>query len=236
MENLDKLLESWQINHMVQVLQLIGDRLKALDELQRLVDDDITLEVQQLQPAVMSSLWIFGPEYESPEFTSNQTISSVIRRFGGDAEGIGSLKRRPDFVITRDGDAVSFRSRDAYDSKHEASGLAHVLIVELKRPTVKIDSRAAQQCRGYVEALYEAGTITATTQVHAISLGRVVASTFQTQEETYRVYDAMTFDDFIRRGEKRLFGLRQKLLDTPMENGTFSDRLESSLGVTGDLF
>lgn len=44
-----------------------------------------TEEAQDLQRLFARALWIFGPQFESIEFTSNQGMTAVIRKlYGGD--------------------------------------------------------------------------------------------------------------------------------------------------------
>lgn len=234
-DELDKIMQDWELHRAKQVLQLVQDRLLALKHLEGLMGDMKTDEVHQLQPAVMECLWIFGPEYESPEFTSNKTIMSVLAKFGGNSDQVTKEgARRPDFVVVEEG-VVSCRARDGYDGKHEARGLASVLIVELKRPSVRITSKALQQCREYVELLRQGGTISDATRVEAIALGANVDPLLKAQDSGNEHYTAMTLGDFVRRGERRLLGLREHIKDAPFLETTLGDYLIANDGVSGEL-
>ena len=71
-------------------------------------------EVGDLQPLFERSLWVFGPEFESLEFTSNRGMTEVIAKiFGGDEQG---SRQRPDFVMLPDG-SVGLYSRDTLTIK-----------------------------------------------------------------------------------------------------------------------
>jgi hypothetical protein len=61
------------------VLDEIAQRLKLIEELQMRTRDERSREVQDLQPLFKRSLWIFGPEFETIEYTSNSGMTRVIQ-------------------------------------------------------------------------------------------------------------------------------------------------------------
>ena len=123
LDELHKLLGDWTVRTAKIALDEIQGRLKLIEELDRKLRDDTLSEVGHLQPLFEKSLWVFGPEFESLEFTSNRGMTRVIREIFG-ADATGSLLR-PDFVMVPDGSA-GFYSRDSHDLGHEVDGVARL--------------------------------------------------------------------------------------------------------------
>jgi hypothetical protein len=124
--------------------------------------------VGDLQPLFERSLWVFWPEFESLEFTSNRGMTEVIRQTFGRKE-MGS-RLRPDFVMLPDGSA-GFYSRDSHDLGHEVDGVALLVIAEIKKPGVVIGSRQKDQAWTYVKELTQRGHVTKATNVTCFVLG-----------------------------------------------------------------
>ena len=91
------------------MLDEIEGRLKFIHELRRRMNDPATQEVQDLQPLFERGLWLFGIEFESIEYTSNQGMTNVIRKIFGKQDAAGSLLR-PEYVIRPDATSASLTS------------------------------------------------------------------------------------------------------------------------------
>ena len=130
--NLEKIMREWTIAVAKDVLDEIQHRLNLINELKRLTSKDDTYEVQELQPMIEKCLWMFGPEYESIEYTSNQSIATCFQKYLGKKASQPVSKNRPDFTVIPDG-AVSFYSTPEYDEieAHE-TGIRRLVIIELK--------------------------------------------------------------------------------------------------------
>lgn len=215
LDELNTLLTNWTVRTAKIALDEVQSRLKLIEELDQKLRDETLAEVGDLQPLFERSLWVFGPEFESLEFTSNRGMSEVIRKiFGGDVAG--SLQR-PDFVMLPDGSA-GFYSRDAHDFGHDVSGVAHLVIAEIKKSGVMIGSKEKDQPWRYVKELIAKGLVTEAAKITCYVLGSRVDAT-ETGERTEwggRVTIVpMPYNVFIRRAEKRMLGLRDKLRDAP---------------------
>jgi hypothetical protein len=139
------------------VLDEIQNRLKLIGELRIKIQVAGIDEVHELQPLFERGLWMFGAQFESIEFTSNKSMTSVIRQLFGDSQGKGS-RNRPDFVALPDC-SVSFYARSSYDEDYNENGAAHVVIVDLKTTELPLGSREKDQVWKYVKELKAKGHI-----------------------------------------------------------------------------
>lgn len=227
LDQLDTLLSDWTVRTARIALDEIQTRLKLIDELDTKLRNEAMDEVADLQPLFERSLWVFGPEFESIEFTSNRGMTEVIRKFFG-ASQAGS-RNRPDFVMVPDG-SVGFYTRDAFDGTHEVAGVAHLVIAEIKKVGVTIGSEQKTQAWKYVKELMQKGLLTGTSKVTCFVLGSKVeqADSEVTTEAAGRVHiHPMAYDAFVRRASRRMLGLREKLRDAPFLQGIDLDDASS---------
>lgn len=212
LDDLNSLLEAWTLGAAKRALDEIETRLKLIEELDHKLRDSSAREVQHLQPLMESSLWVFGPEFESVEFTSNKGMTEVIKTLL--KADIAGTQNRPDFVVLPDG-SVGFYSRDAYDSDYEVTDIESLVIVEIKRPGIPIGSEQKDQAWKYAKELLAKGLVSASTRVSCFVLGSSINAFEGTREEGNVTIRPMAYETFIRRAEARMLGLRKKLRETP---------------------
>jgi hypothetical protein len=215
LDALYRILEDWTVRLAKDALDEIQTRLKLIEELDQKLRDERMDEVGDLQPLFERSLWVFGPEFESLEFTSNKGMTEVIRKIFG-VEQAGT-RLRPDFVMLPDG-SVGLYSRDAHDLGHNVDGVARLVVAEIKKPGITIGSEQKGQAWKYVKELIEAGLIGEAATVTCYVLGSKIDATERgnrTEWDSRVTIIPMTYNTFIRRAEKRMLGLRQKLTDAP---------------------
>jgi Histidine kinase-, DNA gyrase B-, and HSP90-like ATPase len=215
LDSLYQLLDDWTLRLAKDALDEIQTRLKLIEDLDKKLHDEGADEVGDLQPLFERSLWVFGPEFESLEFTSNRGMTTVIQElFGVDAKG---SRQRPDFVMLPDG-SVGLYSRDAHDLGHEVDGVARLVIAEIKKPGIMIGSDQKGQAWRYVRELIERGLITEATTTTCYVLGSKIHQAergHRTEWDGRVTIIPMAYDTFVRRAEKRMLGLRDKLKDAP---------------------
>lgn len=215
LDALHQILEDWTVRLAKDALDEIQARLKLIAELDRKLRDCSSDEVTDLQPLIEKSLWVFGPEFESLEFTSNRGMTTVIRELFGQTEK-GSLLR-PDFVMLPDG-SVGLYSRDSYDANHEVDGVARVVIAEIKKPGIVIGSAQKDQAWKYVKELIQRGLVTQRTSTSCFVLGSEVESAEAGERKEWDgrvIIQPLLYNSFIKRAEARMLGLRAKLVDAP---------------------
>jgi hypothetical protein len=207
-------LERWTISTAKLVLDEVERRLRIIEEIRARTSDPNTEEVQELQPVFARALWIFGPQFESVEFTSNQGMTAVIKKlYGGEQKG---TRNRPDFAIMPDS-TVGFYSRPAYDTEFNEVGSDTLVIVELKKPGVRIGADEKGQVWKYVTELMDAGHVTDSTHVFGWVLGDSIraAEARERKEGDRVVIRPLLYSAFIGQAEKRMMNLHQKLMDAP---------------------
>lgn len=215
LDDLSGLLDKWNIDAAKVVLDELEFRLKLLEQLRIKVVKDTTEEVGELQPLFHRELWIFGPEYETIEYTSNETMTSVIQKlFGGKGQG---TTIRPDFAILPDSTA-GFYAYPKYDiSTGGEIGIARLTIVELKKPGVPIGAEEKSQAWKYVRELLQKGLINGT-RVTCFVLGDSLDE-YDSGERT-EMYGLvrivpMSYSIVISRAESRLHRLRERVKGAP---------------------
>ena len=236
-DDLHQILDDWTIDMAKLVLDEIQGRMKLIEELRIKTADDSTLEVQELQPLFRQGLWIFGPEFETIHYTSNQGMTTVIQDLMGSPATKGSLKR-PDFAILPDG-SVGLYSYSEFDEEGGEIGVAKLVILELKSPDVPITDKEKQQCWGYVRELYEKGMLGDRTKVQGFVLGRRIKP-IDRSESTHldgRVKILpLDFTTVLQRADSRLLKLREKIKSAPfLQDANLETFDDEALPPEGEL-
>lgn len=216
---LHEVLAAWTIGLAKIVLDEIQTRLRLIDELKQKLDKPGVDEVHELQPLFTKGLWMFGPEFESIEFTSNLGMTKVIQTIFGAKDGRGS-RNRPDFVVLDDS-SIGLYARSSYDEDSNEDGIAHLVIIDLKTTGLPLGSKEKEQVWKYVKELRERGYLRQTTKVDAFILGDRIdngEAETQTRGDWVRI-TPMLYDTIIRRAEKRLLNLHSKVKSAPFLDG-----------------
>ena len=214
-DQLNDLLEKWTVRTAKYALDEIEGRLRVIEELRIKTADRNTDEVLELQPLFENALWIFGPEFESIEFTSNETMATIIRRqLKSDKDG---SRNRPDFVMTPDS-SIGFYTLPDFDREtHNVTGVKRLVIVELKKPGVTISADEKGQVWKYVKELIAKGLVTEATNVTGFVLGEQLdpTETGPRSEGKNVTIRPLLYSSFIIQAEKRMFNLRKRLQEAP---------------------
>ena len=178
--------------------------------------------VQDLQPLFARALWILGPQFESIEFTSNRGMTTVIKTlFDGAQQG---TRNRPDFVITPTS-SVGFYSRPSFNSDFNEVGTDTLVIVELKKPSVRIGPAEKDQVWKYVSELMERGYVDENTWVYGFVLGDSIrsADNRERKEGDRTFIRPLLYSAFVGQAEKRMMNLQSKLLDAPFMKAALAE-------------
>lgn len=212
---LNKILEDWTVQEARIVLDELGRRLKVIESLESLVENPSSDELHELQPLFEKGLWIFGPEYESIQYTSNKSLSTVLKKLIGDKEVKSKTPRkRPDFIALPDS-SIGIYSRDSFDEKGDVSGLEKILILEIKRGGFVINSEAMRQVDDYASEIRKSGKVKRDTQIDAFVLGTEIAEDardpMRKGDPIHTRIQSETYSTTLRKAHARTFYLLKKL-------------------------
>lgn len=215
LDDLSDILRDWNIKSAKAVLDEIQTRLKLIKDIRDKVHNMSTLEVQELQPLFGKGLWIFGPEFESIEYTSNVGMTKVLQDLF-EIDTTGSLNR-PDFVVLPDTSIGLYGCYD-FDEHGAEIGVRKAVIVELKRPGIDLGSDEKQQCWKYVKELYQKGAILRSGQVECYLLGETIepqeGSPLKERDDTV-IIRPLVYDTVLKRAETRMLNLHKKIENAP---------------------
>ena len=213
LDNLTEILRMWDIEVAKTVLDELYGRLNLIKRLEKKVFDSEADEVKELQPLFKEGLWIFGPEFDTIEYTSNQRMNTVIRDLFGKEDIEGSWNR-PDFVILPDNSTIGFHSYPNYDEEGGEDGVASVVVIELKTAKIKIGSDELSQAGKYIRELLERGIIQPRkTKVRSFVLGAQVdpiGGMEMSLGENIQI-KPLEYSSVLSRAHSRTFNLLEKI-------------------------
>ena len=209
LDRLNEILQKWSIRDAEIVLDELDRRLKLIEKLEELVDQNVD-ELHVIHPLIEQGLWIFGPEYEGVSYTSNKGLRKVFKELLGDRKTfIDQPRLRPDIVAV-----AEVFSRDSYGDDGEVNGLEKVLIIELKRGGSEVSESEMQDVVKYARKISKSGNLVPTGKI----VGFLLGSTLGDDTEPLGIGDsnririeARTYQTVIRQAKARTFHLLQKI-------------------------
>lgn len=219
---LNRLLENWSVRDALSVLDEIDKRISVIEAIRKLSKDKDVDELHVLHPLVTGARWLFGPEFESAEYSSNrqlQTAVEVVFKKKISKEVFNNHKKRPDIVVLNDSTA-SITGTESFDTDSNLSTVNKVLIIELKRGGFQLTREERNQAQGYVEDFMSCGQLIETPYIEAFVVGESFSEKIQPISTVKNENNVemgkiriTTFSQLVDTAEKRLFGLRKKLSD-----------------------
>ena len=219
-EGLNLLLDKWTVRDALSVLDEIDNRISVIEAIRKLSKDNEVDELHVLHPLVTAARWLFGPEYESAEYSSNQQLQNAIEKVFKkklSKDLFNNHKQRPDIVILKDSIA-SITGTEIFDNETSLLNVNKVLIIELKRGKFKLTREERNQAQGYVEDFINCGSLINSPYIDAYVVGDSFSEKVQpisTVQNENKVemgkIRITTFGQLVDSAEKRLFGLRRKL-------------------------
>jgi hypothetical protein len=211
LDQLNEILGKWSVQEAGIVLGELEKRLKLIENLDRLVENPSTDELHELQPLFERGLWIFGPEFESIEFTSNSSLTTVLKNLLEDkvVRPLSNPRKRPDFVVLPDS-TLGVYSRDSFDERSEPDGIDKVLIVELKRGGFPISHKEVSQAEGYIRELRKGQRVQKTSSFIAFVLGATLTEDAEEKvigENRHSIITPRTYSTVLRMAHARTFSL-----------------------------
>ena len=213
---LNKLLEKWSVKDALTVLSEIDRRISVIEAVRKLSQDKSVDELKVLHPLVTESRWLFGPEYDTAEYTSNRQLQTVVKLLFKekikDNHGV-NLKKRPDLVILSDDSTVSITGTEDFSKETNLIVISKVLIIELKRGGFEIKRNERNQAQNYIEDLMALGI--KAPSFNAFVVGASISDNLQRKshvgDNNEGCIYVTTFNQLVDTAERRMFGLRNKL-------------------------
>ena len=153
-----ELLEKTKLSSIIKTTSLVVDRIKFIDSLDPLLYGEYKqqlLETQQLHKMLLENLWIFGEQYQIKN--SDQFLTSVLEEhigILGREQLVPDVPSNQDISDISDDDLKKLRIDLMLYTQIPSPTLREHLVVELKRPTVKIGEKEITQIKKYARAVY----------------------------------------------------------------------------------
>lgn len=219
-KGLNTLLENWSVKDALTVLDEIDKRISVIEAIRKLSNDSTVDELHILHPLIASARWIFGPEFDSPEYSSNSQLQTTVEKVFGkkiDKSLFNNNKKRPDIVVMGNS-TFSITGTIDFDHENGISNINKILIIELKRGGFKLGRTERNQAVGYVEDFMTCGTIIGNPYISAYIVGESFSEKIQpiqTIENENKVemgkVQICLFSQIVDSSERRLFNLRSRL-------------------------
>lgn len=217
-----------------------------IETIQRLADDPDTDELHTLHPLILRSRWLFGPEFESPEYCSNMTLQTVARElFKKSKAQFINERNRPDIVVLPEQTTWQMTGIESFDPVDPTLvQMQHVLVIELKKGGFELTRKEVNQADGYVQDIASSGLITGAPFISAWVVGQKIAAGVAREKvvgddgRSYGRVRATTFGSLVGTANARLMKLRNVLADRyeststdDLLNRVFSQPIQSELQV-----
>jgi hypothetical protein len=221
-EGLHRLLNEWSVRDALKVLDEIGRRIKVVEAIQKLMGDSAVDELHVLHPLVTQARWLFGPVYDSPQYSANLGLRNAMAKVFDVEAGAASFvnpKKRPDLLVRASSDSsLAAVASEDIDVETNIATCRRILLVELKKGGFRIGRDEMGQGEGYIEDLLNSGHLTGAPYIHAFVVGHQLEKKTTTvrkvgeRPEQGRV-EAQTFAQLVSTANARLFRLREQVED-----------------------
>lgn len=212
---LDRFLSEWDIKDALTVLDEVDNRLAVIEAIKRLSGDKKADELHSLHPLVAEARWVFGPEFDTPEYSSNQTIRNAVQKVFGQkcpAEAFENARKRSDLLIMGDSTLAAV-GLEVMEGDSQLVRTRDVLLIELKRGGFAIGREEMNQADGYIQDIYGSGQFTDSVRICAFVVGHEVEPKTAPQKKIgdYGTLRATTYGALVDTASHRLFGLKKRL-------------------------
>ena len=212
-EGLNKLLENWTVKDALCVLDEIDRRLSVIEAIHRFSGDKKTDELHTLHPLVTQARWLFGPEFDSPEYTSNNQLQTIAKKiFKIDNASFENPAKRPDLFVLSEA-SMSLTATSRYNGETKQMEDKSILLIELKRGGAGITRENQNQASGYISDFINCSELSHRPHIYGFVVGETIKdNVIRTHklDEKASLY-VTTFSQLVDTAKRRLFSLREKL-------------------------
>ena len=211
-DKLSTILNNWDVDDIMTVMDEIDKRILVVEAIERLYESKDTDELHTLHPLVLNARWLFGPQYDSPMFTSNKSLSTVVKGLfkedDYDVNEIENPKKRPDIVCLK---RFSFKAVCTESADGDIMKPDQILIIELKRGGFKIEDDEVSQAKRYVRQIKKSSILHKSAEINAYVVGAEIGDVDEINESESGTTHVVTYGHLVQTAKIRLFNLKDKL-------------------------
>lgn len=215
LEKLSVLLETWNVDDILAVLNEIDKRILVIEAIGRIYEDKNTDELHTLHPLVLNARWLFGAEFDSPMFVSNNALNTVLKKLFKDEDYdptvITNPRKRPDIVCLKTSTLKAVCTDRVDSTAGEIMKPDQVLVIEIKRGGFKIEVGEVNQAENYVRQIRKSGALHDTATIHAFVVGASIGDVDKHKVSDSGVVDVVTFGHLVETAKIKLFRLQEQL-------------------------
>lgn len=219
-EAINRLLDTWTMRDALSVLDEIDRRMSVVEALEKLMGDPDADELHSIHPLVSHARWLFGPEFDSPIYSSNVSIITAAKKVFKkkiDVTAINHPRRRPDLIFLKDS-TMSITGTETFDDSGTVSKLENLLVIELKKGGSTIGIEEMQQAERYVNDLLNCGLLDGRPFIRCFVAGHRVDDSNALpkrvgEEPVVARLEAVTYGQLVRTAHHRLFKLQTQIGD-----------------------
>ena len=213
---LDRLLGEWTVRDALTVLDELDRRLKVIEAIEKLAVDSKVDELHALHPLVTESRWLFGLEFDTPEYVSNVSLTRAMREIFGKRLAGGEIenpRKRTDILVLGDA-TVSGVATERFEESALPT-MSQVLLLELKRGGSEITRDNVNQATNYVQDFLGTGLIEGQPHFRVFVIGHTVSEKVQRRLEipSRAEIEIVTYAQIVRQANRRLFRLSTTVVD-----------------------
>lgn len=214
---LNRLLDQWTIKDALSVLDEISRRMSVVEAIEKLSGDSMIDELKILHPLVSGARWLFGPEFDSAEYTSNKQLRTIVKKIfkiDPNENIFENEQKRPDLFLLS-GSTASITGAEQFNIDTNLLEMRRILIIELKRGGSSLSRKNRDQAVHYVEDFIGCKELTGNPDIFAFVVGETVSGKVVGKQ---RVGDTghvcvTTFAQLVDTARRRLFNLQEKLTE-----------------------
>lgn len=154
---LAEILKVTELSRITDTIALLENRLKTVSALKKMVFDKElkAYEVQDVQKMVSSAFWLFGEQYNivteaEPDF--QQALEAYLKKIHSEVKGVSKSKINAEKIehpdVNKEMDIFAFR-------QNSHSQTLENIVIELKRPSVKLGEVEVSQVKAYMGLIYQ---------------------------------------------------------------------------------
>lgn len=217
-DQLDKLtdiLSNWNVDDIATVIGEIDKRIVVIEAIERIYNEKTTEELHTLHPLILNSRWLFGAQFDSPMFTSNSTLTTVVKKLFKDEDydlnSINNPKRRPDIICLKQYSLKAVCTDRIDTTAGEIMKPDQILIVEVKRGGFEITDEEVNQVEYYVRQIRNSAVLHTSATIDAYVVGAKLGDIDAEKSTSSGRIHAVTYGQLVDTASGKLFRLRDRL-------------------------